>query len=231
MSFELMMDIVVVLLLVPTIIYAIILNSRLSALRRNRDELAKVVAAFNEATLRAEAGVPRLKQATADAAKTLQERVEKAQTLRDDLAFMVDRAEETAGRLEHTVNNARTVAASQPAAVQQPVAAQSAAAVMGGASSARAVMAEEVPPQPMKQAAGTLADRSAAMDVTDEDELDLQNLLNAARQQANVTGQPPRAGEDVGAVGGKAAGRRAAMDVDERSEAERALLRALQSAR
>ena len=88
------LDIVVILLLVPTIVYAIILNKRLTALRRSREELSKVVNSFNEATMRAEAGIPKLKKATTEADRTLKDRVEKAQTLRDDLAFMVERAEE-----------------------------------------------------------------------------------------------------------------------------------------
>ena len=83
------MDLAIILLLVPTIVYAAILNRRLSALRNSRDELAKVVGSFNEATMRAEAGIPKLKKATLDANNALQERVEKAHSLRDDLAFMI----------------------------------------------------------------------------------------------------------------------------------------------
>ena len=94
------LDVAIILLLVPTIIYAVILNRRLSALRNSKDELAKVVSSFNEATMRAEAGIPKLKKATLEANNALQERVEKAHTLRDDLAFMIERAEETADRLE-----------------------------------------------------------------------------------------------------------------------------------
>src|SRR3954463_1043040 len=102
------LDVVVILLLVPTIIYAVILNRRLSALRRSREELSKVVNSFNEATMRAEAGIPKLKKATTEANITLKERVDKAQTLRDDLAFMIERAEELAARLEGAVRAARS---------------------------------------------------------------------------------------------------------------------------
>src|SRR5579862_717761 len=107
MTTQTILDIVVILLLVPTIVYAGILNRRLGALRRSRDELARIVASFNDATLRAEAGIPKLKKATTEANQTLKERVDKAQTLRDDLAFMVQRAEELANRLEAGVRAAR----------------------------------------------------------------------------------------------------------------------------
>ncbi|MEQ9448913.1 MAG: DUF6468 domain-containing protein, partial [Rhodospirillaceae bacterium] len=103
MTTETILDIVVIVLLVPTIIYAVVLNRRLSALRRSREELAKVVNSFNEATMRAEAGIPKLKKATTEANHILKDRVEKAQSLRDDLAFMIERADELATRLEGAV--------------------------------------------------------------------------------------------------------------------------------
>src|ERR1700752_2842269 len=107
MTTQTILDIVGILLLIPTIVYAGILNRRLGALRRSRDELARIVASFNDATLRAEAGIPKLKKATTEANHTLKDRVEKAQTLRDDLAFMIERAEELAARLEGAVRSAR----------------------------------------------------------------------------------------------------------------------------
>jgi hypothetical protein len=70
------MDLAIILLLVPTIVYAVILNRRLSALRNSREELAKVIGSFNEATMRAEVGIPKLKKATLDANSALQERFE-----------------------------------------------------------------------------------------------------------------------------------------------------------
>lgn len=100
MSLSLVLDILIVALLVPTIIFAWVLNGRLADLRRNRDELARLVGTFNDATHRAESGIPKLRKAADEAGRALQDRVEKAQTLRDDLAFMVDRAETALGRLE-----------------------------------------------------------------------------------------------------------------------------------
>src|ERR1700740_1755346 len=120
MTTQTILDIVVILLLVPTIVYAGILNRRLGALRRSRDELARIVASFNDATLRAEAGIPKLKKATTEANHTLKDRVEKAQTLRDDLAFMVERAEELATRLEGAVRAARHEGLANPVAAPAP---------------------------------------------------------------------------------------------------------------
>ena len=107
MDYKLVLDVMVAALLLVTIIYAWVLNQRLSQLRRNRDDLAKVVASFNDATARAEAGIPKLRKAAEETGLALQERVEKAQSLRDDLAFMIERADAMADRLEQAVRVAR----------------------------------------------------------------------------------------------------------------------------
>jgi len=106
-TLNLLLDVIIIVLLVPTIVYAVILNTRLKQLRDNRDDLARLVAAFNDATARAESGIPKLRRAADEAGQSLQERVEKAQTLRDDLAFMTERADSMAGRLETSVRQAR----------------------------------------------------------------------------------------------------------------------------
>ena len=102
MDYKLILDTVIILLLVATIGYAVTLNRQLRALRRNRDELAKLISTFNEATMRAEAGVPKLRKVVEEASEELQEQVDKAMALRDDLAFMVERADAAADRLDRT---------------------------------------------------------------------------------------------------------------------------------
>jgi hypothetical protein len=110
MSPTVLLDVVIVLLLVPTIVYAVILNRKLETLRRNRDDLARMIASFQEATTRAEAGIPKMRRAVQDVGETLQSSMEKAQTLRDDLAFMTERADSMANRLEAQLREARGAA-------------------------------------------------------------------------------------------------------------------------
>lgn len=110
------LDLIVVALLVPTIAFAVVLNRRIESLRRSRDDLAKMILAFNEATTRAESGIPKMRKTADEVGKTLREATEKAQTLRDDLAFMAERADSMANRLEAQLREARQVArgASEP---------------------------------------------------------------------------------------------------------------------
>jgi cell division septum initiation protein DivIVA len=120
MDYKLILDVVVAVLLVVTIVYAWVLNQRLTQLRRNRDDLAKVVTSFNDATARAEAGIPKLRRAAEETGQSLQERMEKAQSLRDDLAFMIERADAMADRLEQSVRGAREEIRVPPPATAAP---------------------------------------------------------------------------------------------------------------
>ena len=115
MDWKILLDLVVSGLLVATIAYAVRLNNRLNSLRKNRDDIAKIIVSFNEATVRAESSIPKLKRAAEEAGGSLQERVEKAQSLRDDLAFMIERADTMANRLESSVRAARSEAKPGPA--------------------------------------------------------------------------------------------------------------------
>ena len=102
MSIELFINIVVICLLVPTIVFAIILNKRLEILRNSRTDLGRSIEAFNDATIRAETGIPKLKQAADEVGSALREEMQKAQTLHDDLAFMIERADKIAQQLENS---------------------------------------------------------------------------------------------------------------------------------
>jgi septal ring factor EnvC (AmiA/AmiB activator) len=101
-------DLTIVTLLIVTIAFAAVLNRRLAAWRRDRSEFERLIAQFNQAAARAEAGVERLKAASEQTGKTLQQAVTKGQSLRDDLAYLVERAEPLADRMTEGVRAART---------------------------------------------------------------------------------------------------------------------------
>ena len=115
MDVALIFDVLVIILLIPTIIFAVLLNNRLSSLRRNREDLARLIAAFNEATIRAESGIPRLRKASEDAGRVLQERLEKARSVRDDLAFMLEKAAAEVARLNGATKSRKPRVSPSPA--------------------------------------------------------------------------------------------------------------------
>ncbi len=98
-TLTLVLDLVMVGLLAATIAYAIILNKQIVKLRESRGEMAELVRGLNEAMSRAETGVRSLKKTAYDTGDDLQRTVAKAQTLRDELEFMIEAADAMANRL------------------------------------------------------------------------------------------------------------------------------------
>jgi len=172
-SFSLTLEIILALLLVVMIWYSVILNRRLTRFRGNREQMEKLAATFNDATSRASASIGDLRIAS----DALQDQLAKAESLRDDLVFLVDRGTIAADRLEENVRLARDEHA-------------------GGGDSETADPLEVVEPVRQQRPAPKVA---------------------AARGARNAD-----AGEPVAAAGGKKSA--------PRSEAERALLKAIRSA-
>lgn len=103
MPYTLIIDIAVAVLLVVTIAYAMTLNKRLNRLRKDKKDLENLARTFGESTQRAEENLNQLRTV----AQALDIQMQRAQTLRDDIAFLADRGSSTADRLEELVREAR----------------------------------------------------------------------------------------------------------------------------
>jgi biopolymer transport protein ExbB/TolQ len=97
------LDALMAVLLTISIATTIVLNRRLNILRGDRAELEKLTQNFREATDRADHGVVGLKVS----AQSLQDRIESARALADDLEFLIERGGGIADRLEAEVRAAR----------------------------------------------------------------------------------------------------------------------------
>ena len=103
MALSLILDILLASLLVVTIGYAIMLNKRLDALRSDKDELRRLAGDFAETTKHAELGISELRSKT----DILEEGLKRAESLRDDLVFLIERGNSAADRLENVVRISR----------------------------------------------------------------------------------------------------------------------------
>lgn len=106
------LDSLIIALLVATIVYASILNRRLTRFRDNRAELERATRTFAEAALRADGGIKGLRAAAEETSKALDEKLVRAQQLRDDLSYLLDNA----GRLGIDRSEARPPPAAAAAA-------------------------------------------------------------------------------------------------------------------
>jgi hypothetical protein len=105
------LEIVLVALLAATLFHAVRLERALGVLKRDRAMLEELVSDFNASTRQAEAGIDRLRTAADGAARQLARQLEAGSALKDDLAFLLQRGERLADRLDEQVRSARPVLA------------------------------------------------------------------------------------------------------------------------
>ena len=171
MDFTLILDALLVVLLLATIVYAIVLNRRLGLLRANRGELETFVERMNAATSRAEASLKGIRQAAEQAKRDIDEPTQKAQALRDELMFLVERADSVAERVAVSQSSGATDAGKRP---------ESAAAVDGSETGA-------APRRARKARARAAPSAEASMDTREEGNGEAvrskaeRDLMNASR--------------------------------------------------
>jgi hypothetical protein len=121
--FSMILDLVVAGLLAVTIAYAVLLSRRLGALRDDKQQLEALVESLDAASIRANAGIAALKDAAEEVGRTLQQKIDYGQGLRNDLNYIVEVGGGIADRIETSIRStredAKRPAATEPAA--QPV--------------------------------------------------------------------------------------------------------------
>lgn len=114
-DYGLILDGLIVVLLCATVVYAAALNRRIARLRDNRAELELAARTMAEAAAKADAGIKGLKLAAGSVGAAIQADIDKARTLREELAFLVEAGETLAGRLEAAASGAgRAAEAARP---------------------------------------------------------------------------------------------------------------------
>lgn len=105
------LDLVLIVLLAATLFHAVRLERALGVLKRDRATLELLVAGFNASTRQAERGIERLRATADGAGQQVARQAEAAMGLKDDLAFLTERGERLADRLDGLVRAARPLAA------------------------------------------------------------------------------------------------------------------------
>lgn len=114
----------VLVLLGAAIPFAIRLERALREIRKDRAAMETSAQGLSEAAGAAESAILRLRATAEVAGRQVQERVTAAEPLRDDLRFLIERAETLADRLESLVRAGRPMAGHEPPAApaaQRPV--------------------------------------------------------------------------------------------------------------
>jgi Domain of unknown function (DUF6468) len=123
MTLALAGDLVVAILLIVTIAYSVVLNRRLAVLRGDKAELRALVESLAQATASAGAGIATLKVAAENVGQELDARRATTESLRDDLTYLIERANSAADRLENSIRVQRdTTRAPEATAAPAPAA-------------------------------------------------------------------------------------------------------------
>jgi len=122
------LEIGLVFLLGVTLIQAIRLERALGVLRRARAGLEPLVEEFDASTRQAEAAIARLHEAAESAGRQVGRQTDTAISLKDDLAFLVERGDRLADRIDGLVRSARPLAAAPRLVAERAVAEQADAA-------------------------------------------------------------------------------------------------------
>ncbi len=116
------LELVLVGLLAVTLVHAIRLERALRLLRSDRAALSDAIVGFDDSARQAEAGIGRLHSVSAETAQILGQRVEQGGSLRDDLAFLIERGESVADRLDGLVRTGKPLAQAAATAMTAPAA-------------------------------------------------------------------------------------------------------------
>jgi cell division septum initiation protein DivIVA len=119
------------------------LERRIATLRREGSGLADGAESLVQATGAAETALARLRATAEGAGRAVAERIAVAEKLRDDLAFLVERAETLADRLDGLVRDARPLAAEAPATPSAPTGPAAPAVPAAGGSAVAALSQAE----------------------------------------------------------------------------------------
>jgi hypothetical protein len=122
LGMEWVLELALIGLLGATLFHAVRLERALGVLKRDRATLEALVAGFNTSTQQAESGIERLRAAADGAGRQIARQVELGTSLKDDLGFLIDRAERSADRLDGLVRSARPLAMERPRAMERPLA-------------------------------------------------------------------------------------------------------------
>ena len=91
MEMNMFLNLVIIVLLIIAVIYAMVLNHRLSLFKESKKEILKAVQSFHEVTQNAETTLSQIKQSTQTISEQLKNEMNKANLLRDDLVLLMEK--------------------------------------------------------------------------------------------------------------------------------------------
>lgn len=116
-TFKLVLDLLIIGLLAAAIYYGFRLERQLAALRASRADMQRYTQDFSRDVGRAETGIKNLKLVAREAGDDMEKLLEQGRAMRDELRFVIDRADHMAAKASSTPVRAAAETAPQLRAV------------------------------------------------------------------------------------------------------------------
>ena len=100
-----LIDGILIILLVATIFYAVSLSRRLSSLRSDKKNLEKLMGEFHHISEKADKSLTGIRATAEEVSRELAEANAKSRSMRDELAFLVERADRLAEKIATNSND------------------------------------------------------------------------------------------------------------------------------
>ena len=100
-----LIDGILIILLVATICCAVSLSRRLSSLRSDKQNLEKLMSEFHDISEKADKSLTGIRATAEEVSRELAEANAKSRSMRDELAFLVERADRLAEKIATTAND------------------------------------------------------------------------------------------------------------------------------
>ncbi len=97
------LDFVVIFLLIIAIIYGFILNRRILLIQNSKKELANLFKSFDNTILKAQTSIDDMKKVSSEISGGLQQKIDKAAIIIDDLEFLSEKAVEITVKMENKI--------------------------------------------------------------------------------------------------------------------------------
>ena len=179
---SIVVDIVVAVLLVVTIAFVWRLERRIAVLKREEAKFAELLGDFAQAAARADQSVKALKLTADGVGRDLESVIARAQGLREDVQYLLDRAGPVTDRLSDAVMRSR-IRPSQSASGPEPAATRAREQARAEGVRAEGVRAEGTRGETVRGEAGRRTPASAAATgiPAGADPADLASLLQSLR--------------------------------------------------
>ncbi len=113
---DIAIDFILAGLLLMTIFYSSLLNQKINALKSDRLEMEKLLSSLTGAIDKAEHGINQLQISTSQGEYTLSNQIKKAGTLKTDLEYFCEKADQILDKLDHKIEETKVIPSSPAAA-------------------------------------------------------------------------------------------------------------------